>query len=65
MNDLCDDFNQLNCGIHVQYTHVSPFLNADGIVLITETAGDLQDILNVVFIQCDRLHLDEDNAKCK
>ena len=35
INDLVDDINQLNCGINVSGIHISLFLYADDIVLLS------------------------------
>ena len=42
INDLVEDTNQLNCGTDVGDTHISLFLYVDDIVLLSESAEDMQ-----------------------
>ena len=42
INDLVDEINQLHCGIDVDDTHISLFLYADDIVLLSESAENMQ-----------------------
>ena len=64
-NDLVEDINQLNCGIDVGDIHVSLFLYADDIVLISENAEDMQSMLNVLHVWCGRWRLAVNEAKTK
>ena len=41
IDDLVDDINQLNCGIGVDDTHLSLFLYADDIVVLSDSAEDM------------------------
>ena len=41
IDDKVDAINQLNCGIGVDDTHLSLFLYADDIVLLSDSAEDM------------------------
>ena len=65
INDLVDDINQLNCGIDAGDTHISLFLYADDIVLLSENAEDIQRMLNVLHLWCNKWRLAVNEAKTK
>ena len=65
VNDLVDDINQLHCGIDVDDTHISLFLYADDIVLLSESAENMQEMLNVLHQWCDKWRLAVNEAKTK
>ena len=55
----------MNYGIDVGDTHISLFLYADDIVLLSESADDMQSMLNVLHIWCGRWQLAVNEAKTK
>jgi len=49
VNDLISDVNSQNKGIHINDTSISMLLYADDIVLLSNSAEDLQCLLNTVY----------------
>ena len=49
-----NDLIELNCGIDVGDAHINLFLYADDIVLLSESAEDMQSMLNVLHVWCGR-----------
>lgn len=65
INDLVDDLSQLNCGIDIGGTQISLFLYADDIVLLSESAEDMQSMLNVLHVWVGKWRLAINEAKTK
>ena len=65
INDLAAEINALHCGIKFDNNEVSILLNADNVVLISESADDLQNMLNTLNNWCNKWRLAVNESKTK
>ena len=65
INDLAAEINALHCGIKFDNNEVSILLYADDVVLIAESADDLQNMLNTLNNWCNKWRLAVNESKTK
>ena len=65
INDLAAEINALHCGIKFDNNEVSILLYANDVVLISESADDLQNMLNTLNKWCNKWRLGVNESKTK
>ncbi len=65
INDLCTEINKLQCGVKIGDQHVSILFYADDIVLLSNSATKLQDMLNCLSEWCKKWRMQINETKTK
>ena len=65
INDLAEEISRLNCGIDLDSFQISILLYADDIVLLTESEGNMQKMLNVLHVWCSKWRLAVNESKTR
>ncbi len=65
INDLCAEINRLQCGVKVGENRISMLMYADDLVLLSNSALRLQQMLDCLTIWCKKWRMDINQKKTK